>query len=75
MQRVIELARVVRERHNRPVKTPLRELVVVHPDESFLSDIAGALALRCSFNPSCPGSCRHDRRPMWGCLPVGNSGI
>lgn len=42
MQRVIELARVVRERHNRPVKTPLRELVVVHPDESFLSDIAGA---------------------------------
>ncbi len=43
MQRVIELARVVRERHNRPVKTPLRELVVVHPDEAFLSDIAGAL--------------------------------
>ncbi len=42
MQRVIELARVVRERHNRPVKTPLRELVVVHPDEAFLSDIAGA---------------------------------
>ncbi len=43
MQRVIELARVVRERHNRPIKTPLRELVVVHPDESFLSDIAGPL--------------------------------
>ena len=41
MQRVIELARVVRERHARPIKTPLRELVVVHPDESFLSDIAG----------------------------------
>ena len=46
MQRVIELARVVRERHNRPVKTPLRELVVVHPDESFLSDIAGAVRTR-----------------------------
>ena len=49
MQRVIELARVVRERHNRPVKTPLRELVVVHPDEAFLSDIAGAFPVPPSF--------------------------
>ena len=48
MQLVIELARVIRERHLKPVKSPLRELVVVHPDESFLADIAGALPRRLS---------------------------
>lgn len=41
MQRVIELARVIRERHFKPIKTPLRELVVVHPDQAFLADLAG----------------------------------
>ncbi len=44
MSQVIELARVIRERHNRPVKTPLARLVVVHPDAAFLADIAGELA-------------------------------
>jgi isoleucyl-tRNA synthetase len=39
MQRVIELVRQLRERHGRPVKAPLRKLVVVHPDAAFLHDI------------------------------------
>lgn len=43
MQRVIELTRQLRERHGRSVKIPLRNLIVVHPDESFLSDITGEL--------------------------------
>uniref|UniRef100_A0A0D6QWU0 isoleucine--tRNA ligase n=1 Tax=Araucaria cunninghamii TaxID=56994 RepID=A0A0D6QWU0_ARACU len=40
---VIDLARNIRERHNKPLKTPLREMVVVHPDEDFLEDITGKL--------------------------------
>jgi isoleucyl-tRNA synthetase len=44
MSQVIELARTIRERHNRSVKTPLRRLIVVHPDAAFLADIAGELA-------------------------------
>ena len=44
MQRVIELARVIRERHFKPIKSPLRQLVVVHPDQAFLDDLAGAHA-------------------------------
>ncbi|KAL4432409.1 hypothetical protein ABPG77_001708 [Micractinium sp. CCAP 211/92] len=43
MQRVIELARTIRERHNRSVKMPVRELVVVHPDQGFLDDLTGEL--------------------------------
>jgi hypothetical protein len=43
MQRVIELARTIRERHGRTVKTPVRELVVVHSDQAFLDDLTGAL--------------------------------
>ena len=43
MQRVMDLARVIRERHSKPLKTPLRKLIVVHPDESFLADLAGEL--------------------------------
>lgn len=42
MQRVIELARVIRERHFKPIKSPLRQLVVVHSDQAFLDDLAGA---------------------------------
>ena len=30
-----------RERHNRSVKTPVRELVVVHTDIDFLADLSG----------------------------------
>ncbi|KAG6551039.1 hypothetical protein Mapa_007272 [Marchantia paleacea] len=40
---VIDLARNIRERHNKPLKTPLKEMVVVHPDKDFLDDISGKL--------------------------------
>ncbi|GAB4836593.1 hypothetical protein Ancab_001506 [Ancistrocladus abbreviatus] len=43
MMTIIDLARNIRERHNKPLKTPLREMVVVHPDKDFLDDIAGKL--------------------------------
>ncbi len=43
MQAVIELARTIRERHTKPLKQPLRSLVVVHSDESFLADLYGEL--------------------------------
>ncbi|XP_031132358.1 isoleucine--tRNA ligase, cytoplasmic [Ipomoea triloba] len=39
MTTVIDLARNIRERRNKPLKTPLRNMVVVHPDEDFLQDI------------------------------------
>ncbi|KAJ9080766.1 isoleucine--tRNA ligase [Entomophthora muscae] len=39
MQSVIELGRVVRERHTLGLKTPLRELVVLHSNPTYLSDI------------------------------------
>ncbi|KAJ1958694.1 isoleucine--tRNA ligase [Linderina pennispora] len=39
MQAVIELGRVVRERNTISLKTPLRELVVIHPDQQYLDDI------------------------------------
>ncbi|MED6179565.1 hypothetical protein PIB30_001857 [Stylosanthes scabra] len=43
MMTIIDLARNIRERHNKPLKTPLREMVIVHPDDNFLDDIAGKL--------------------------------
>ncbi|CAM6043693.1 unnamed protein product [Sphagnum compactum] len=43
MMTVIDLARNIRERHNKPLKSPLREMVVVHPDVNFLDDITGQL--------------------------------
>lgn len=39
MQRVIELARVSRERRTVGLKTPLKSLVVIHPDPVYLEDI------------------------------------
>ncbi|KFY16629.1 hypothetical protein V492_01198 [Pseudogymnoascus sp. VKM F-4246] len=39
MQRVIELARVSRERRAVGLKTPLKSLVVIHPDPVYLEDI------------------------------------
>ncbi|RKP10622.1 isoleucyl-tRNA synthetase [Thamnocephalis sphaerospora] len=39
MQSVIELGRFVREKNNLSLKTPLRELVVVHPDTEYHADI------------------------------------
>lgn len=41
MQRVIDLGRAIRERHNRSVKMPVREVTVVHPDAGFLADLTG----------------------------------
>ncbi|XP_059654270.1 isoleucine--tRNA ligase, cytoplasmic-like [Cornus florida] len=43
MMTIIDVARNIRERHNKPLKTPLREMVVVHPDTEFLDDITGKL--------------------------------
>ena len=39
MQRVIELGRVSRERRTIGLKTPLKSLVVIHPDSSYLEDV------------------------------------
>lgn len=49
MNTIIELARSIREKHAKPVKTPLRKLIVVHPDKDFLNDISGDLAKCGSF--------------------------
>ena len=43
MSTVLDLARAIRERHGRSVKTPVRRVTVVHPDEAFLADIRGQL--------------------------------
>ena len=43
MQTVIEIARTIRDRKTRPLKVPLKEMTVVHPDEHFLADLMGAL--------------------------------
>jgi isoleucyl-tRNA synthetase len=39
MQRVIELARVSRERRTVGLKTPLKSLVVIHPNPVYLEDV------------------------------------
>lgn len=41
MQRVVDLSRTIRERRNKPLKFPLKGLVVVHDDTAFLDDIQG----------------------------------
>ncbi|XP_068658596.1 isoleucine--tRNA ligase, cytoplasmic [Aristolochia californica] len=43
MMTIIDLARNIRERNNKPLKTPLKEMIVVHPDTDFLQDITGKL--------------------------------
>ncbi|KAK9792748.1 hypothetical protein WJX73_005932 [Symbiochloris irregularis] len=43
MQRVLDLARVLRERHSKPLKQPLRRLTIVHSDKALLADLAGQL--------------------------------
>ncbi|CAH8277599.1 unnamed protein product [Arabidopsis lyrata] len=43
MMTIIDLARNIRERHKLPLKTPLKEITVVHPDAEFLDDITGKL--------------------------------
>lgn len=49
MQAVIEAGRVIREKHNRPLKQPLRRVVVVHPDPDFLADITGERVVITTF--------------------------
>ncbi|KAI5123069.1 hypothetical protein M0805_000503 [Coniferiporia weirii] len=39
MQIVIELTRNVRDRFTLSLKTPLRELIIYHPDEQYLADV------------------------------------
>lgn len=39
MQRIIELARVSRERRTIGLKTPLKTLIVIHPDPVYLDDV------------------------------------
>ena len=39
MQRVIELGRISRERRTIGLKQPLKTLVVIHPDDLYLSDV------------------------------------
>ncbi|KAF2300184.1 hypothetical protein GH714_010457 [Hevea brasiliensis] len=53
MMTVIDLARNIRERHNKPLKSPLREMIVVHPDSDFLDDIAGKLKEDANLNRFC----------------------
>ncbi|CAA7012866.1 unnamed protein product [Microthlaspi erraticum] len=43
MMQIIDLARNVRNNHELPLKTPLKEMIVVHPDAEFLDDITGKL--------------------------------
>ncbi|XP_038715850.1 isoleucine--tRNA ligase, cytoplasmic-like isoform X2 [Tripterygium wilfordii] len=43
MKTIIDLARNIRERHSKPLKSPLREMIVVHLDTDFLDDITGKL--------------------------------
>lgn len=39
MQSVIELGRICRDRANKGLKTPLKTLVIIHPDQQYLDDI------------------------------------
>ena len=43
MQAVIELARTIRDRTNKPAKYPLRKLVVIHQEQAYLDNLAGVL--------------------------------
>ncbi|KAF2403976.1 isoleucyl-tRNA synthetase,cytoplasmic [Trichodelitschia bisporula] len=48
MQAVIELGRVCRERRAIGLKTPLKELVVIHPDQQYLDDVKSLEAEICN---------------------------
>lgn len=45
MQQVIELGRVIRDQKKKPLKVPLRGLVVVHTEPTFLEEMAGRNSL------------------------------
>ncbi|XP_071961257.1 isoleucine--tRNA ligase, cytoplasmic-like [Antedon mediterranea] len=40
MQSTIELGRVIRDRRTMPTKYPLREVVIIHPDQQCLQDLS-----------------------------------
>ena len=44
MQKVIELGRVIRDRKSKPLKQPLRQLTIVHPDAAVLQSLQGELS-------------------------------
>lgn len=56
-----------REKKNKPLKNPLKELVVVHTDKDFLADIEGKLYLltQCIMCTLFSGFCgsRHSYQP------------
>jgi isoleucyl-tRNA synthetase len=39
MQAVIDLTRYIREKNNLSLKTPLRELLIFHPEEQYIADV------------------------------------
>jgi isoleucyl-tRNA synthetase len=39
MQTVVELGRVMRDRRTIPIKYPLTEVVIIHPEQSYLDDV------------------------------------
>jgi isoleucyl-tRNA synthetase len=39
MQAVIELCRICRDRANKGLKTPLKTLVIIHPEQEYLDDV------------------------------------
>lgn len=72
MQAVIELGRVVRDRQNRPLRTPLKRLTVAHADAAFLADLNGA-ALVIVIPPPEHRDEHHSSTQRWAgrplCLP------
>lgn len=77
MATVIELARVIRERHNRSVKVPVRSVTVVHPDPDFLADLSSQLAeyvteevnsLALHVSSDVAGFCTLRCEPNWAAL-------
>lgn len=56
MRCVIELARNIRDRHNKPLKQPMRRVIISHPDAASLASLARPHACRASLR-SAPGEC------------------
>ncbi len=42
MQQVIEMGRLIRDQQKKPLKVPLRAMVIVHTEASFLEQMTGA---------------------------------
>ncbi|KZF25216.1 isoleucyl-tRNA synthetase [Xylona heveae TC161] len=47
MQKIIELARISRERRAIGLKTPLKSLIVIHPDPQYLDDVRSLQSYIC----------------------------